>query len=190
MDSNWGKMKKLISVLACTALLVAGGALPSQAKDIKGSGTVKIGKTYKPGVYVSANSNSAGCYWARLSGFSGKLDDILSSEFGSGQMIVEIQDGDAGFKSSRCGTWKPIKNLKLIKTLKTNGIYQVGTQIMPGTYESSSNDSCYWARLSSFGGDLEAILASDFASGPQIVTIEEGDAGFKTSRCGTWKKID
>lgn len=183
-------MKKIVSVMAAAALVLTSGVSGAIAADIKGSGTVKIGSKVKPGVYVSANSNKAGCYWARLQGFSGSLDDIVASDFGPGQMIVEIMDTDKGFKSSRCGTWKPLKTLKAITTLKTNGTYQVGTQLMPGTWESNGTGTCYWARLSSFSGSSDDVIENEFSTGPQIVTIEEGDAGFKTNRCGTWTKVE
>ena len=52
-------------------------------------------------------TNLDGCYWERLSGFSGELDDVISNgfEMNGGRSIVTVEAGDAGFRSSRCGTW-------------------------------------------------------------------------------------
>jgi hypothetical protein len=59
--------------------------------------------------------------------------------------------------------------------------------IAPGTYEVTVPDggSCYWARLSGFGGG-EIIENGITTVGPAIVTIAPTDAGFHSSRCGAW----
>jgi hypothetical protein len=57
----------------------------------------------------------------------------------------------------------------------------------PGTYEATvpAGGSCYWARLSSFSDD-NTIANGIVSFGPAIVTIDATDAGFDSSRCGTW----
>lgn len=61
----------------------------------------------------------------------------------------------------------------------------VGTDISPGTYRTRSTvGSCYWARLSGFGGN--DIIANSNTNGPTVVTIAPNDAGFESRRCGTW----
>jgi len=70
-----------------------------------------------------------------------------------------------------------------------DGTYQVGSDVVPGTYRSEEATLCYWARLSGFGGELEDILANG-NQGPEIVTIAEGDAGFETQGCGTWRPLE
>jgi hypothetical protein len=69
-----------------------------------------------------------------------------------------------------------------------DGTYRVGKDIRPGTYRSLGGDGCYWARLKSFGGGLNAILANANASGPTLVTIKRTDKGFETSGCSNWTK--
>lgn len=71
-----------------------------------GDGTWKVGDDIKPGTYRSANDSGA-CYWARLSGLSGGLDDLIANENPGGPTIVTIQETDKGFQSMRCGTWTP-----------------------------------------------------------------------------------
>jgi len=189
------KALRLLGVLALATLIasqpMAAMSDVRSSKSYNGNGTYKVGKAIKPGVYVSKNSQSAFCYWATLSGFSGKLSDISASDIGGGQAIVEIQSSDKGFKTNRCGKWSKKGTLKSLSVIPGNGTYSVGDQVMPGTYESTAkSDMCYWATLSGFIGTLDQINASDIAEGPQIVEITDGDVGFKSSRCGSWKRID
>ena len=82
---------------------------PSTARDSVTSrrgfsdGTHLIGKDIQPGLY---HTRSLGCYWERLSGLSGSLDDILANENTSGPSYVEISPTDYAFKSVSCGTWE------------------------------------------------------------------------------------
>jgi hypothetical protein len=67
------------------------------------------------------------------------------------------------------------------------GTKRVGSDITPGTYRTRSAPSdCYWERLKGFSGELKDIIANDFSSGYQVVTIKSTDKGFRSSRCGTW----
>lgn len=65
-----------------------------------------VGVHIAPGRYRSTAGDS--CYWERLSGFSGSFEDIVANDNVSGQAIVDIEPGDVGFSSSRCGTWEPV----------------------------------------------------------------------------------
>ena len=67
-----------------------------------------------------------------------------------------------------------------------DGIHVVGKEIKPGTYRTKGGSGCYWARLKSFSGTLDAIAANNNAAGPEVVTIARTDKGFESSRCGTW----
>lgn len=72
-----------------------------------------------------------------------------------------------------------------------SGTWLVGTDILPGTYKfDGSTDSCYWSRLSGFGGTLDEIISNDRPRGQSFVTIEASDKGFKTSGCGQWIRVD
>ncbi len=67
-------------------------------------GTYIVDTDVQPGTYRSGEND--GCYWARLRGFSGEIDDIIANDFrDSGQSIVTIKRSDAGFTTSGCGTW-------------------------------------------------------------------------------------
>ncbi len=70
-----------------------------------------------------------------------------------------------------------------------DGIFQVGTDIQPGTYRTRNpSPGCYYARLSGFGGSVGDIIANDNTDYPAIVTIEPGDKGFESQNCDTWTK--
>jgi hypothetical protein len=67
-----------------------------------------------------------------------------------------------------------------------DGTYRVARDVPAGTYRASGGGTCYWARLRSFSGDLDSILANDNARGPALVTILRTDKGFETHGCGRW----
>lgn len=70
------------------------------------AGTWLVGQQLAPGTYET--NASAGCYWERLRGFSGELNQILANDFvaSGGRQLVTISAGDAGFSAdAQCGTW-------------------------------------------------------------------------------------
>lgn len=79
------------------------------------------------------------------------------------------------------------------------GIQIVGTDVQPGTYQSSSDpsgggelggiDACYWERLAGLSGDLRDIIANDLTEGRATVTIAPGDVAFSSFGCGTWTEV-
>jgi hypothetical protein len=71
--------------------------------DPFGSGMYFVGKDISGGTWQS--SGGAGCYWERLTGFSGEFRDIKANDLVNGPTVVEIAPGDQGFYSDRCGTW-------------------------------------------------------------------------------------
>jgi hypothetical protein len=149
----------------------------------------EIGDEVPPGTYRT-QSDPDGCYWARLSGFSGEVDDIISNGFGSGYQVVTIGRRDAGFESTRCGWWtSDLSQVTDSDEVFGEGTFIVGTDIRPGEYRSSEGDGCYWARLSGFGGTIGEVIANDFrSSGRARVRIRSSDEGFTSSRCGTWTR--
>ena len=68
-----------------------------------------VGSDVMPGTY-RAFVNGEGCYWARLRGFSGEIDDIIANgNQQKGSVIVTIKASDKGFESNGCGSWTRIK---------------------------------------------------------------------------------
>lgn len=152
-----------------------------------GDGTFKVGSDIKPGTYRT-RSGSAGCYFARLKDFSGGVDSIIANANTDDPAIVTIAASDVGFQSTNCGTWTAdLSQITASKTQFGGGMYFVGTDIQPGTYRNSGGSTCYYARLSGFGGTTDEIIVNDNVSAPTIVTISASDKGFRSTGCGTWK---
>lgn len=154
-------------------------------------GTWEVGVDIDPGTY-RLQSPASFCYWERLRGFSGDLDDIIANEnVMDAFAVVTIGKNDAGFSSSGCGEWT--KDLSQVtfdrEHIDMDGTYIVGTDIKPGKWKSAGGEFCYWARLKSFSGTLSSILANDNVfGGSTIVTIRSTDKGFETRGCGVWER--
>ena len=77
--------------------------------------------------------------------------------------------------------------------METDGMYRVGTDIVPGTYRSAGPSAegasdCYWARLSSL--NETHIIESNISTGAQAVMIPPSDRAFLTHSCQPWRKAD
>ena len=81
------------------------------------------------------------------------------------------------------------KPKKVIPSIPGDGTFRVPQEVKPGTYRTSGEDGCYWARLRNLSGDFDAITANGNTDGPTTVQIRSGDKGFETRRCGTWRKV-
>lgn len=170
------------STIPTTTTTTIPGSFTSGTKTIGASGIAA-------GRYITTSASS--CYWARLSGFGGTLDEIIANDNAPGShVIVDISSSDLGFTSSRCGSWVPFSSAITVASVISNGVWKVGSEMAAGTWSSPGSSSCYWARLSGFGGTLDEIIANDFStSDAVIVTVSSSDVGFTTTRCGTWTKI-
>lgn len=74
------------------------------------------------------------------------------------------------------------------KTSFGDGTFAVGTEIVPGVYESAGpvgEGACYWKRVNGDG-----IVANAMTKKPQTVQIEAGDTAFTSSECQEWQKTD
>lgn len=163
-------------------------ATPKPSFATFGDGTYQVGKDIKPGTYRT-REGSSGCYYARLKGFSGSLDDIIANNNTDSPAIVTISASDKGFESQNCDTWTTdLSQITQSKTSFDDGIFFVGTDITPGTYRNTGQTGCYWARLSNFSGGLYSIIANDNVDTATIVTIRSSDKGFESNGCGTWTK--
>lgn len=99
-------MKRTLALVAATVAVVSGlgtgiaGATPATSFS---DGQYRVGIDIYPGIYHTNGGQT--CYWERQSGLTGKFDDIIANEFGSGPQTVQILPSDVAFKSNRCGTW-------------------------------------------------------------------------------------
>jgi hypothetical protein len=72
-------------------------------------------------------------------------------------------------------------------SIDKDGIYAVGTDIVPGIYSSwgpVDNGTCYWKRTGNPDGNL---IDNAMSKKPQVVQIDPGDKAFKTSGCQPWQ---
>jgi hypothetical protein len=75
---------------------------------INGDGTYLVGKDIQPGTYGSNNDSSGWCYWERLSGLSGELDDVIANQLSKGKQYVTIAPSDVAFHTRFCGGWRKV----------------------------------------------------------------------------------
>ena len=159
-----------------------------------GGGQFRVGEDIVAGRYFTDPLQS-GCYWERQRGLSGTFGDIIANRFvtyDGMQYIVDILGSDVAFKTEpKCGTWFDSPRHGLQSSIPA-GVWLVGSQIAPGTYQVSSGASCYWERLRHFQYQgVTGVIANSFsgAARTQSVTIAAGDVGFSTdANCGTWTR--
>jgi hypothetical protein len=68
------------------------------------AGVLRVGADVEPGTYRSTG-NKDYCYWARLSGLNGSLDNIIDNFIGNGSAYVTIEPSDVAFETNRCNDW-------------------------------------------------------------------------------------
>lgn len=74
-------------------------------------------------------------------------------------------------------------------TIPGDGIFVVGPDIEPGLYKAEASSGCYYARLRSMGGGLNAIITNNNVDGPLAITVESTDAAVELSGCGEFHKV-
>jgi hypothetical protein len=172
-------------VLGVIALVASGCVKP---------GIHRVGQLPSPGLWHTLGGN--GCYWARLSGFSGSLGEIIANDFSSGgPRWVEIESTDAGFETDGCVPWWKEPGPFSRPLARRNqpfgpGDYKLGFEIASGHYASNGGPDCYWERLAGFHGTLDDIIANHIGGGYQVVTLELTDVGFSSDGCGNWYKLN
>ena len=146
-----------------------------------------VGRDVAPGIYRGEAGTEVGdsCYWARLSGVSGELSDVIANDIGNGQFFVEVMDTDkylaVGCRIVPLDSW-PIPDAQLSEI--GPGTYLVGRDVTPGIYRGEAGteigDSCYWARLSGVSGEISDVIANDIATGVFFVDVHSSDYAFST----------
>ena len=151
----------------------------------------RIGKDIAPGTYAAPGDES--CLWNSLSGFTGRIDDVLRLSH-EGRPVVTISDTYRGFRvvgfqSFGCGQWRPVADITGPVESIADGTWLVGREIVPGTYATSK--PCYWQRLKGFNGEYDDVIASsDLVEEKRTVTIEPADVGFMSLGCGEWTRVE
>lgn len=152
--------------------------------DIVANGVYEVGVDWQPGRHRFVTSGS--CYWERLAGFSGEMDDVIANGNNTLLFVVDVAADDVGFRiNCRDGDTFLSANQYAGITPDTdltgfmNGMLEVGADkdIAPGRYRFTG--SCYWARLSGFSGEMDDLIANGNEDGSFIVEIDPADAGFE-----------
>jgi hypothetical protein len=151
-----------------------------------GAGTHIVGEDVQPGVYETGIVEGPfGCYWERLSGLSGELDDIIANGNVAGHDVVEIMAEDTAFGTD-CDAWYELAGVDRPMIPIPEGKWVVGTHIEPGTYQAPGGDTCYWERLSGLSGTTDDVIANELPQGQAIVEIDPADVAFNSIGCGEW----
>jgi hypothetical protein len=149
---------------------------------IIGVGTHLVGTDIEPGIYVGMAGGSMldSCYWARLSGLGGTLDELIANDNSVGLFYIEVLPSDRALET-QCEL-APINNVPppdSFLTVLPPGTYLVGRDIEAGTYRGEAGadimESCYWARLGGVTGELDDLLANDNATGQFFVEVQPSD---------------
>lgn len=152
--------------------------------DIVANGVYEVGVDWQPGRHRFATSGS--CYWERLAGFSGEMDDVIAHGDNTLLFVVDVAADDVGFRiDCRDGDTFLSAGQYVGITPDTditgfmNGVLEVGAgkDIAPGRYRFTG--SCYWARLSGFSGEMDDLIANGNEDGSFIVEIDPADVGFE-----------
>ncbi len=180
----------VLDLAACTGPMTAG---PTDSEDPTptseyGVGTYRVGSDILPGIYAGKAGTGIreSCYWARLRGASGMLEDIIANDNAVGQFYIEVLSTDA-LLEIRCSVtafadWPaPASPASDIGP----GTYIVGRDISSGTFRGKAGadilDSCYWARLRGVSGELSDIIANDNAKGQYFVEVAATDFALHTA---------
>ena len=76
--------------------------------------------------------------------------------------------------------------------MQQDGVYRVGIDVEPGTYQSGAtlpNYPCKWARYGATPSGLPTLLDYGVTISSVTLKIGRGDFGFATQNCGGWTKI-
>ena len=167
---------------ATTTTTAAAGM--EEMPDIVANGVYEVGVDWQPGRHRFATSGS--CYWERLAGFSGEMDDVIANGDNTLLFVVDVAADDVGFRiDCRDGDTFLSAGQYVGITPDTditgfmNGVLEVGAgkDIAPGRYRFAG--SCYWARLSGFSGEMDDLIAYGNEDGSFIVEIDPADVGFE-----------
>lgn len=154
-----------------------------------------VGRDIEPGRYIAVGL-SGGCDWARLADTAGAQPIATVESFG-GQAVVEIDPGDAAFRSQNCGLWErytPPPGPPA--TTVTDGDWVVGEQVEPGSYQSdvAQASQCTWTRARGFSHTADQVVEAHSSpiylgnAPPEVVELQAGDL-FSSQNCEPWAKV-
>jgi len=81
-------------------------ALTSSPTAPFADGTWIVNTDVGPGTWTAAGGQS--CYWARVSAFTGRVEDVVANDLGTTNPTATIAPTDVGFISHSCGSWTKV----------------------------------------------------------------------------------
>lgn len=107
VEDEWRVILRDEQVETFTAVQEPEQATPdsesSEQNTIPGDGTFIVGEDIQPGTYETEGSEY--CYWERLSGTSGAMDDVIANGVPTGPAIITISPSDEAFLTEGCSEW-------------------------------------------------------------------------------------
>lgn len=180
-------------------LVIFGAALSDKSDEVKRLET-SLASTQAERDQAEGEVSKAQSEAARVRGLKGKIvgeaENKAASIVGSAKAeAVEAEENLNSLKGEVESTQEELASVeaslegaeetKAKSTIPGNGTFQSEVDFIPGTYQSSGGEGCYWATLNS--ADPYDIASNENASGQTIASIHT--PYFQTSGCGTWKRI-
>jgi hypothetical protein len=158
---------------------------PSDGTVVPGDGTYEVGSEVQPGVYVATGGDE--CHYQRLGDLDRAYDQVIVRGL-LDRPVIEIMAGDGGFRTEGCGSWTPIERYAgpAGTEMPGDGIWLVGEDVVPGTYEAEGGEWCLWQRLDAFAPELDSVIQG---GSNRRATVESGDVAFVTEGCGAWTRV-
>jgi hypothetical protein len=158
------------------------------------TGSTRVLSTLKASVSAWSPSATFTYQWKRngasIPGATGTTYRLTASDYG--KTITVTVTGKRSYVVTKSVTSAATAKITApAPVITSNGMYQVGTQIKPGTYYANAPYGCYWERRSDGTGSFDGIIANAFVGAPgrQIVTISSTDRYFYTEDCGSWTPL-
>jgi hypothetical protein len=166
------------------------GAIGKGSPSFSGDGTLAVGSRVQPGTYFSSTGQDGFCEWSTKAANGDETD----ADYGWGQRIMTVKSTDASVTVEGCGSWSRIALAgPHFSKIPAYGVFKVGQQIAPGTWQTSNAPyGCVWALYSSGGGYYTDNVIDSGASddtGTTTVSIPSTAYSFETNCNVSWTKI-
>ncbi len=162
--------------------------------NIAGPADWVVGTQVPPGIYQSRTSGK--CSFSRAVDanhvFTGAVDNssiTIDTFLDAAHILVEVKEGDAFFilRHDTCGSFVPVNVAELpVEQNPGDGIWAVGPQMTPGTWEASGAEFCVWVRSDQATGTVLDTPFIEQGTATQV-TVNPGEF-FSSKNCGTWTR--
>jgi hypothetical protein len=167
-----------------TAIYVMGNFAQTYFPD--GAWTVES-DVMPAGTYTS--SGGPHCNWQRERDSNFNQASIIAFGLPDAHAIVTIEPTDVAFWTHGCGWWTRYEPSGSLQTVFGPGTWAIGGDITAGTYEAPGGTDCYWEREQNFSGAFAGVIENSYGALSPVVAIRTGDAGFRSTSCGTWSLV-